>query len=279
VSPWSAARTFTIDQTAPSLPVPSWPAADGVAAAGSPKLDWADVSHAPGLWKYHVYVSDHAAEVREADPVVSQWNVSPAIALGAWWWQVKAVDLAGNESAYSSESSFTAIDGTPPRVDYLPKSSPKAGRNYYLIWVAYTDEVLLNAGTIGDGDVVVYGPKKRMVLPATLWKKVPATDASSISAGYLIDAPNGTWTAADNGTYTIYMMRRQVRDTTGNFVPPGTIGTFKVNLRSTRKAGSAKASAAPLAEPLDRQAPSGGVFRTGSRAIAELLVSSQDIIA
>jgi uncharacterized delta-60 repeat protein len=60
----------------------------------------------------------------------------------------------------------------------------------------------------------------------------PATDAPLITATYVVDAPGGTWDAADNGVYTIAIAPAAARDAAGNAVT-GITGTFNVSIVSS----------------------------------------------
>jgi hypothetical protein len=56
----------------------------------------------------------------------------------------------------------------------------------------------------------------------------PWGDAQSFTVTYEITPPGGSWTSADNGTYSVTLGGSPVRDVDGNPVATGTVGTFSV---------------------------------------------------
>ena len=56
----------------------------------------------------------------------------------------------------------------------------------------------------------------------------PWGDAQSFTVTYTITPPGGSWTSADNGTYTVELGGSPVSDTDGNTIPTGPVGTFQV---------------------------------------------------
>jgi hypothetical protein len=58
-------------------------------------------------------------------------------------------------------------------------------------------------------------------------------DARSLVVTYKITPPGGSWTAADDGTYTVTLGGAPVTDLAGNAVASGAVGKFSVQLPST----------------------------------------------
>ncbi len=56
----------------------------------------------------------------------------------------------------------------------------------------------------------------------------PWGDAQSFTVTYTIVPPGGKWTSADNGTYAITLGGSPVRDSEGNPLPTGPLGSFQV---------------------------------------------------
>jgi hypothetical protein len=91
------------DLTAPGVPVI-------FAVAGTtenqPTLDWENVSDAS---TYVVEYDDSAgfgSAVTISNITLSYYQIQSALGDGTWYWRVKAVDSAGNQSAWSSTGSF-----------------------------------------------------------------------------------------------------------------------------------------------------------------------------
>ena len=103
------------------------------------------------------------------------------------------------------------------------------GSTSYRFSVIYSDNALVAGGTIGDQDVQVSGPNNFSQL-AKLVSASPTRDSASITAIYSIDAPNGVWDAKSSGPYTVTLRSNQVSDSSGNYVPRGDLGIFRVSL-------------------------------------------------
>jgi uncharacterized delta-60 repeat protein len=96
----------------------------------------------------------------------------------------------------------------------------------YRFTVQYRDDDGIDLTTLGDDDITVALPgggrrKARLV----------GTDATGtptvVNATYLITSPDGVWDFNDNGTYTVRIERRSVRDINANAPAQRPIGTFQ----------------------------------------------------
>jgi hypothetical protein len=95
--------------------------------------------------------------------------------------------------------------------------------------VLYSDNAAIDVSTIGTDDITVTGPGAGgPALPVTTASATPGTNAASVTVVYTVNAPGGTWDAADNGTYTITLPANAVRDTSANGVA-ATTATFTVD--------------------------------------------------
>jgi glucose/arabinose dehydrogenase len=106
-----------------------------------------------------------------------------------------------------------------------------AGGATYTFTVTYTDEYLMHTATFGNNDIRVTGPNG-FAQNASFVSVNNAANAPSRTATYRISAPGGAWEKADDGTYTVSVLRRSVTDTRGNAVPAGAIGSFNVSLNN-----------------------------------------------
>lgn len=137
--------------------------------------------------------------------------------------------------AYSVGSTRTATvkiadnDVAPPTASVIAGSITKSGGKKYQFSVTYSDDKLIDAATLGDGDVQVIGPNG-FLQNAKLVSKTPSTSAAQITAVYRITPPGGTWDAGDSGTYTINVVAGQVKDQSGNALAAGALGTFTVSI-------------------------------------------------
>jgi len=102
-----------------------------------------------------------------------------------------------------------------------------AGVTSETITITYSDNVSVNAATIGDGDIRVISPLGQIFFP-TLIPPAPGSGPTAV-ANYKFSAPyGGSFRAIDAGTYSIEIVAGQVQDNTATSVPPGQIGSFKV---------------------------------------------------
>ncbi|MGA2497119.1 MAG: FG-GAP-like repeat-containing protein [Tepidisphaeraceae bacterium] len=146
-------------------------------------------------------------------------------------------DLAGNPNTASTGSANTvAFDNTPPTAALRASAITAASSKPYKFSVIYTDNMAVNAATIGNGDIIVSGPAGRSYKVPATWIRpaTPLVSAPSVTAGYSITPPGGTWNSADNGVYTVSLQYKQVSDLAGNSIATGktglVIGTFRVGI-------------------------------------------------
>lgn len=98
---WSAYRSFRIDTTAPNVPVLSTPV-DGASVNGMPKYVWLAAS---GTKYYQFqYTSDAAClvPVFTSAEITTLYLTPPTQASGTYYWCVRAKDVAGNWSNWST---------------------------------------------------------------------------------------------------------------------------------------------------------------------------------
>ena len=99
----------------------------------------------------------------------------------------------------------------------------------YRFTTVYTDNVAMSLASVATGNLSVAGPNSYSQL-ATLVSRKLSTDGKSVTAVYSIPAPGGSWDSSDNGTYTILVVANQVKDTAGNAIVGGGVGTFGVTV-------------------------------------------------
>jgi hypothetical protein len=134
-------------------------------------------------------------------------------------------------------------DRTPPTAKVTAANVSKGGATIYKFSVIYNDSNLLNTGTVGDGDILVTGPRKYKQV-AKLVSKKPSRNAKSINAVYSVPAPGGKWDSNDNGTYVLWMQPKQVADTAGNFVAGkrAKLTSFDVRIPSSTTRSTSRAA-------------------------------------
>ena len=102
---------------------------------------------------------------------------------------------------------------------------PVAGSSTHSFVVEYTDNVAVDASDLDNTDILVLGPNG-FSQAATFVGAVPNSDTSPLSATYRIDAPGGSWDAADNGAYYAHLLADEVSDTSGNTALPEELGDY-----------------------------------------------------
>jgi GH25 family lysozyme M1 (1,4-beta-N-acetylmuramidase) len=222
----SVTRTFT--SIAPPLPAaPTGASPSNVVVNAHPVvLDWEDATDAVS---YDVYLGTSPT------PTYTNLSVSqsPAItpADGTRLWRVVSRNPSGMTS--SAQFSYT-MDKTAPTATPGGNGAPNFGTPQHLASnftfnVTYTDATTsIDVLTLGGDDVVVTGPNGFSATAAFL-SVDNETNGTPRTATYRINAPTGTWSRFDNGTYTVSQASDAVRDTAGNARAAATIGMFTVS--------------------------------------------------
>jgi len=108
-SQYSAVFSFTLDRTAPAVPTLSTPANNTDKVDLPVTLQWTAAAGASG-YKLYVYKSDGVTLYDSTFPLslgATSYRFNKGSSQEKIFWQVKAVDAAGNESDFSSSWSFT----------------------------------------------------------------------------------------------------------------------------------------------------------------------------
>ncbi|MBI4569944.1 MAG: FG-GAP repeat protein, partial [Planctomycetes bacterium] len=125
---WSAARTFTVDVTAPAqAPALLSPADAASVATRTPTLDWDDPPDTTAFLVEVDATSNAFGNVvysTVSAPIATSQTVTSTLAEGTHYWRVRGRDAAGNLGAYSAVRSFT-VDVTGP--DAPAPSAPATG--------------------------------------------------------------------------------------------------------------------------------------------------------
>ncbi|HEX8915203.1 MAG TPA: hypothetical protein VF796_22820, partial [Humisphaera sp.] len=144
----------------------------------------------------------------------------------------EVTDFAGNAATGSGSFAVNIpVDTTPPAASaFNAQAITSAGGSTYTFTVTYTDNVAINGSTIGTDDLTVTKTGGGPTLAVTNVTK--SGSGGTVNATYTVSAPNGSWTAADNGTYTIAVAAGAVADANGN-VSAAASRTFQVAIPDT----------------------------------------------
>lgn len=203
-SSWTSPWKFTIDDTAPTLPVHLSPA-DGstVTPAMYDSADWTDSSDDTGVsYYYESSLSPDLTEGGSFQTIYSQSGPLTASQVstlgtpdGTYYWHVRAVDEAGNSTEWTDAWQVT-VDGTAPAIPspLTPANGIKTqGVAFTETWTPIADAVLytyescnVNPGDTGADCSSIrttgtYATAQRNVLAGTpnahFWWRVKAQDA------------------------------------------------------------------------------------------------------
>jgi len=132
---WSVSQKVTVDTTAPSKPVNALPSNGSYLTTNEFDFDWNDSTDASPL-TYEFHSSQDPS--RDANDVLNGSNIwtsgtlptsmihSSGAGNGAWFYQVRAKDAAGNYSQWSDIWSVTIDSVTPTAVFTFPARGPSA---------------------------------------------------------------------------------------------------------------------------------------------------------
>jgi len=138
--------------------------------------------------------------------------------------------------AYQTSAQADTVVPTASAQATAVTSSNATSLNPYTFTITYSDNVAVAVSTLSDAVVEVIPPGALAPISATV-KSTAAVgtpdsvgNATSFTVTYQITPPGGSWTSADNGTYTITLGGGAVTDLAGNAVASGSLGTFTVNI-------------------------------------------------
>ena len=126
-------------------------------------------------------------------------------------------------------NSFNAPDSTPPTASLTTNNTTNGGNSPYQFTVTCSDETAMDIAMLDSSDLWVTGPNS-FSQTAALVSVDNSLNGSPRTVTYQINPPDGQWDFADNGTYSVLLQSNQVADSSGNFMPASTLGTFSVNM-------------------------------------------------
>ena len=147
-------------------------------------------------------------------------------------------DLAGNPAVGGPDVFTVTIDAGEPgtdttapeaRIPDKPADVGKAGGTGLVVRATFTDDVGVVASALATSSLVVTpqgGGAALQVLDVT---QETAADGKSVTALFTVQAPGGTWDAADNAIYDVRLVGGAVSDAAGNLSNEVTT-SFEVNI-------------------------------------------------
>lgn len=147
------------------------------------------------------------------------------------------LDSAFDSSTPIARITISLADTEPQRAD---RSGPiavagnvaSADAGFVDFQVSYSDPAGVDVSTIDANDLVVVGRRgQRFDVVSVTSSEAVDSDATQVTATYRIAKPDGSgFNVRDNGTYRVFLNRRQVSDTEGNLARRSEVGSFQVNI-------------------------------------------------
>jgi len=170
---------------------------------------------------------------------------------------------AGN-TVYGTTSSYTKPPTTNLNAPNVTKTN--AGKlNPYTFTITYSDPVLIQGSSVSGAVVHVLPPSGSAITTKAIKTTLSGLqdgkgDAQTIAVTYQFTPPGGSWTTADDGTYTIKLVSSPPKDLAGNAAATGSVGTFTVNLTTQLQpvrptSSSSPPSPSPSSSPPALSAP------------------------
>jgi hypothetical protein len=157
-----------------------------------------------------------------------------------------AIDAGDNSAGFSfDQRGFPRVTGAATDIgafetDPAPVAIPPllsdvtaAGGTTFILSVQYVDAIgskAINTATLATGNIVIHGPGGFAAVPT--YVGIAAT-SNSWQAVYRFTPPGGSWTADDNGLYSVEVVPNQIYDLdtpTPHSVLPGPLGTWRVRI-------------------------------------------------
>jgi hypothetical protein len=121
--PWSVVRCVTIDTTSPAIPTQTVPPNGSSTTVNPPTLTWMAV---PGAVKYNVRLDTVNPPVVEYNNLMTTSFKPPSPLLNrTYYWQVQAVDAAGNTSGWSTPAREFKITTASLAAPVLNRFAPE----------------------------------------------------------------------------------------------------------------------------------------------------------
>jgi hypothetical protein len=213
-SEWSAARTFVVDTVPPAVPLQG--GVSEAALVSRPRLSgtFSDQDAGDsGTLEFQVCadadcatVVAHGSSATVAAGQTGSWTAVETLDDGVYFWRVRAVDVAGNGSAWSSTRSFT-LDQTPPGQpqDF---SAQVTGQVLTLTW-----RPPAGSGKVRGYALIVNGKKTRTLDAKTLKLKIQLLkhDKRSFAVAAIDPAGNMSEATRTIATFKVPLSLKQAR--------------------------------------------------------------------
>lgn len=155
-------------------------------------------------------------------------NTGNAIIQLGWMGADQTREVIPTQYLFTDSAAPPSVGGdtTPPTATLSVGDITRDGYTGWTFRVIYRDDVAIDPATIPAGQLRVTAPNGYDRIADLI--RVEGT-GSSRTVVYRIPGRSGAWAANDNETYSI-AISGSVTDTSGNSVPSGVLGTFRVRI-------------------------------------------------
>ncbi len=179
----------------------------------------------------------HSVATYQISPPTGAWTTGANGTYSVILLPDQPLDSSGAYAQTGVVGTFIVDVTNPVAQAVVPNlTSSFAGAASTSFTVTYFDPYGIDITTLNSFEVQVTGPNNYSRY-ATLVSDTMTANSQTVVGTYSLAAPNGSWSTAANGTYTVTMLPGGVADLEGNTVASGVLATFSAQI------GSANASA------------------------------------
>lgn len=193
---WSSPVHYTYDSIAPAAPSLTSPSNGAFVNGASVTQSWSTVDTDVDYYVYESYNDAAATSLRWSEQFTATSKTATNIANAEFWWRVKAVDNAGNESAWSDIWKLTIDNDAPVATITAPSDAGV---------VKGTVDI---RGTVSDDNLRRYFIRISNEAGSTVYSR-------TVNSAEFVDQLLYSWdtTAVADGEYTLFIA---ARDLAGN---------------------------------------------------------------
>ena len=170
-------------------------------------------------------------DLNNLTPLHSPWTIVDAHGINDTGQIVaEAINGAGQTHAVLLRpGAGSRRDTQLPTAKLGPTPDLTTAQTGYTISVTYSDDSAVNFKTIRGSNILVKDANgfRRIAKLVSINK---SSSGPHRIATYQIVGPHGAWDSTANGTYSVYLQKHQVADTSNNYALPKLLGSFTVNI-------------------------------------------------
>ncbi len=123
------------------------------------------------------------------------------------------------------------VDRHAPEVELLASNATDSNSNSHELQIIYSDPSGVDASSIDTNDLFIIGRNgRRLRVTGARTDAAPGVDPRTLTATYTVTPLDGSFSANDNATYTVFLQHRTISDTVGNRTFFSRLGDFSVDV-------------------------------------------------